>query len=218
MTYLTHGKRLFDLGVASALSVIALPVAAAVAAAVRWRLGSPVIFRQDRPGIHSRPFTLYKFRTMTDVRDGSGVLVADDQRLTSFGRWLRSISLDELPELWNVLKGDMSLVGPRPLLMEYLGRYSAEQARRHEVRPGITGWAQVHGRNEPPWSERLALDVWYVDHASLGLDLRILIRTLVSVARREGISAAGHVTAPKFGGSDSGTDDVTDEGESSSLV
>lgn len=217
MTYHHRGKRLFDLVVGGGLFLAALPVAALVAVAVRRRLGSPVIFRQERPGLHGRPFSLYKFRTMTEQRDEAGDIVPDERRLPAFGRWLRSTSLDELPELWNVLKGDMSLVGPRPLLLEYLERYSAEQARRHEVRPGVTGWAQIHGRNDAPWPERLALDVWYVDHVSLGLDLRILIRTLASVIRREGINAAGHATVPRFGSPDTGRTDGPDEGDPSEL-
>lgn len=168
---------------------------------VRLRLGSPILFRQVRPGLHGRPFEMVKFRTMTDECDASGALLPDHLRLTSFGRWLRSTSLDELPELWNVLKGEMSLVGPRPLLMEYLTLYSTEQARRHNVRPGVTGWAQINGRNALSWEDKFVLDVWYVDHQSLALDAKILWLTIRKVLKREGISAAGEMTMPKFTGS-----------------
>lgn len=176
------------------------PVLAVVSVLVRRRLGSPVLFRQLRPGRHGHPFQLVKFRTMTDERGQDGELVPDEQRMTSFGAWLRSTSLDELPELLNVLRGNMSLVGPRPLLMEYLDRYTPEQARRHEVRPGLTGWSQVRGRNALSWEEKLALDVWYVDHWSLWLDLRILAETVVKVLARHGVAAHGHVTTPRFEG------------------
>ena len=195
------GKRLFDLMVALIGGLFVAPFAAVVATLVRWKLGSPVLFRQQRPGLHGRPFEVLKFRTMTDERGPDGQLLPDEARLTGFGKTLRSTSLDELPELWNVLRGDMSLVGPRPLLMEYLPRYTPRQARRHEVRPGITGWAQVNGRNAPDWEERLEMDVWYVENRTFLLDLRILIRTVLAVLRREGISREGHATAPKFGGS-----------------
>jgi lipopolysaccharide/colanic/teichoic acid biosynthesis glycosyltransferase len=168
---------------------------------VRRKLGSPVFFRQTRPGLHGRPFEMVKFRTMTDARGDDGNLLSDAERLTAFGRFLRASSLDELPELWNVLKGDMSLVGPRPLLMEYLPLYSPEQARRHEVRPGITGWAQVNGRNALSWDDKFKLDVWYVDHRSLWLDVKILWLTVKKVLVREGISAAGEATMSKFTGS-----------------
>lgn len=171
---------------------------------VAWRvsqqMGSPVLFRQCRPGRFGRPFYMIKFRTMRDATDAAGRPLPDGERLTAFGRFLRSSSLDELPELWNVLKGDMSLVGPRPLLMEYLPLYSAEQARRHEVRPGVTGWAQVNGRNALTWEEKFRLDVWYVDNRSLWLDLRIIAMTVKKVIRRDGISAAGEATMPKFTG------------------
>jgi lipopolysaccharide/colanic/teichoic acid biosynthesis glycosyltransferase len=194
-------KRIFDVAAsASALIVLGLPLLL-IGLVVRMKLGSPVLFRQQRPGLHGRPFTMLKFRTMTDARDAFGNLLPDAERLTLFGRWLRSTSLDELPELINVLRGDMSLVGPRPLLMEYLPLYSAEQARRHEVRPGITGWAQINGRNALRWEEKFALDVWYVDNWSLGLDLRILALTVLRVVRRDGISAQGEATMPKFQGS-----------------
>ncbi len=193
-------KRLFDLVAASAGLIVLSPVLLAVALAVRLFIGRPVIFRQSRPGLHGRPFVLLKFRTMSDERDDEGNLLPDEKRLTRLGKWLRHSSLDELPELWNVLKGEMSLVGPRPLLMEYLPLYTPEQARRHEVRPGITGWAQVNGRNALDWDERLRLDVWYVDHHGLWLDLRILWMTLFKVLRSEGVTQEGHVTVEKFRG------------------
>ena len=193
-------KRLLDVLVSAAALLLLAPVIAATAVLVAWRLGRPVLFRQVRPGLHGRPFTLVKFRTMTDARGPDGALLPDGQRLPPFGAWLRRTSLDELPQLWNVLRGDMSLVGPRPLLMEYLPLYSPEQARRHEVRPGITGWAQVRGRNALPWAERFTLDVWYVDHRSMLLDLRILGLTLAKVFRREGITQRGHATADYFRG------------------
>jgi len=167
---------------------------------VRRKLGSPVLFRQVRPGQHGRPFMMVKFRTMTDERGADGELLPDALRLTPFGHFLRASSLDELPELWNVLRGEMSLVGPRPLLMEYLPLYSTEQARRHEVRPGITGWAQINGRNAVSWDERFRLDVWYVDHRSVCLDLKILWLTVRKVLVREGISAKGEATMPRFNG------------------
>lgn len=193
-------KRLFDLVVAiAALAVLALPLLV-LYAMVRRKLGSPALFRQVRPGLHGRPFMMVKFRTMTDERGPDGELLPDAQRLTAFGRFLRASSLDELPELWNVLRGEMSLVGPRPLLMEYLPLYSPEQARRHEVRPGITGWAQVNGRNAVSWEERFKLDVWYIDHRSLWLDLRILWLTVRKVLVREGISAQGEATMTRFTG------------------
>lgn len=193
-------KRLFDLLLSlGGLLVLALPLLL-LWVVVRRKLGSPVLFRQVRPGLHGRPFMMVKFRTMTDARGADGELLPDAQRLTAFGRFLRASSLDELPELWNVLRGEMSLVGPRPLLMEYLPLYSPEQARRHEVRPGITGWAQVNGRNAVSWDERFKLDVWYVDHRSLGLDLRILWLTVRKVLVREGISAQGEATMSKFTG------------------
>lgn len=195
-------KRGFDL-VGAALGLIVLsPVLAAVALLVRRHLGPPVLFRQRRPGLHGRPFTLYKFRTMREATGAGGRPLPDGERLTAFGRRLRATSLDELPELFNVLRGDMSLVGPRPLLMEYLDRYTPEQARRHEVRPGLTGWAQVNGRNAISWEERFRLDVWYVDHPSLRLDLRILGRTVRQVLRREGISQEGQATMEYFRGSE----------------
>jgi len=194
------GKRAIDVLVAAAALAVLSPLLGAVAVGVRWRLGSPVLFRQVRPGLHGRPFEMVKFRTMTDARDAQGRPLPDAERLPPFGRFLRSTSLDELPELWNVLRGDMSLVGPRPLLMQYLPLYSREQARRHEVKPGITGWAQVNGRNALSWEEKFALDVWYVDHHTLRLDFQILWATLRHVLRREGINAAEHATMPAFTG------------------
>jgi lipopolysaccharide/colanic/teichoic acid biosynthesis glycosyltransferase len=193
-------KRLFDFVAGLlALLLLALPLLA-LAWLIRRKLGSPVLFRQVRPGLHGRPFTMVKFRTMTDERGPDGALLPDAQRLTPFGRFLRASSLDELPELWNVLKGEMSLVGPRPLLMEYLPLYTPEQARRHAVRPGITGWAQVTGRNAISWTDKFALDVWYVDHRSLWLDVRILWLTVRKVLVRDDISAAGEATMPRFEG------------------
>jgi lipopolysaccharide/colanic/teichoic acid biosynthesis glycosyltransferase len=185
----------------SALGLVVLaPVMAAVAAAVAVALGRPVFFRQERPGLHGEPFRLIKFRTMLDAVDSDGNPLDDARRLTRFGRFLRASSLDELPELWNVLRGDMSLVGPRPLLMRYLPLYSSEQARRHDVRPGLTGWSQVNGRNSLSWPDKLALDVWYVDHRSFGLDLKILLMTVAKVVSRSGIAAEGSETMPEFRG------------------
>jgi lipopolysaccharide/colanic/teichoic acid biosynthesis glycosyltransferase len=194
-------KRIMDVVVSAIALVLALPLLCVLSLLVRVRLGSPVLFRQQRPGLRGKPFDMLKFRTMTDARDARGELLPDADRLTPFGSWLRRTSLDELPELWNVLKGDMSLVGPRPLLMEYLPLYSPEQARRHEVLPGITGWAQVNGRNAIAWAEALALDVWYVDHRSVWLDLRILWMTVAKVLRAEGIAEPGQATKAKFRGS-----------------
>jgi len=193
-------KRLFDLTLLLVSFPLWVPLMIAIAALARFKLGSPVFFRQPRPGRQGRVFQLIKFRTMTDARDAAGELLPDAQRLTPFGRWLRATSLDELPELLNVLKGDMSLVGPRPLLVQYLPRYTPEQARRHEVRPGLTGWAQVNGRNALSWEETFTMDVWYVDHLSLGLDLRILAMTLKSVLCCQGITAPDHASRPEFTG------------------
>lgn len=200
--YRAYGKRVFDAAAATVLLVLLSPLLLVVGLLVRLFIGTPVLFRQPRPGRGASPFTLLKFRTMTNQRDAAGELLPDRDRLPAIGRTLRSLSLDELPELWNVVKGEMSLVGPRPLLMEYLPLYSAEQARRHEVRPGITGWAQVNGRNASTWPRRFALDVWYVDHLSMWLDLRILVKTVTSVVLREGIAADGHATMPRFTGRD----------------
>ncbi len=195
------GKRLLDLLLTVPVLVLASPVLLVLALLVRVKLGTPVLFAQQRPGLHGKPFTIYKFRTMNDARDSGGNLLPDAERLTGFGQFLRRTSLDELPELLNVLKGDMSLVGPRPLLMHYLDLYTPEQARRHEVRPGITGWAQINGRNTISWEDKFAHDVWYVDHASLWLDVRILAITLWKVIKREGISAQGEATMAEFTGS-----------------
>ena len=194
-------KRILDLLLALVALLFLWPVIAAVALAVRWSLGSPVLFTQQRPGLDGRPFMLLKFRTMREATDAAGRSLPDAERLCAFGRWLRSTSLDELPELWNVVRGEMSLVGPRPLLMEYLPLYTPEQARRHEVQPGLTGWAQINGRNALDWEEKFRYDVWYVDHRSTRLDLLILWRTVLNVLRREGISAEGEATMPRFEGS-----------------
>ena len=194
-------KRLFDILGAVFGLLILLPIIVTLAWQVRRKLGSPVLFRQTRPGLHGKPFQLIKFRTMRNAIGLDGRPLHDSERMTSFGSFLRSASLDELPELWNVLKGDMSLVGPRPLLMEYLPLYSLEQARRHEVRPGVTGWAQVNGRNALSWEEKFRLDVWYVDNHSFWLDLKILALTVKKVFVREGISAAGEATMTYFTGS-----------------
>lgn len=198
--YHNFGKRTLDLLIAVPALVASLPILAVIAVLVRIWLGSPVLFRQQRPGRLGNPFLVYKFRTMTDSRDESGNLLADKERLPCFGRFLRSSSLDELPGLLNVLKGEMSLVGPRPLLEQYLDRYTPEQARRHDVRPGITGWAQVNGRNAVDWEPRLAMDVWYVENCSLWLDLRILFKTIAKVILKEGINATGEATMSKFTG------------------
>ena len=195
---MTRLKRAVDVVGAAAGLVVLGPVLVAVAVLVRVRLGRPVLFRQVRPGLDGEPFVLHKFRTMTDERGPDGDLLPDAVRLTRFGRWLRATSLDELPELWDVLRGKMSLVGPRPLLMDYLEHYDERQATRHDVKPGMTGWAQVQGRNATSWEERLEADAWYVDHASLWLDLRILARTILTVVRRDGISAPGHATKERF--------------------
>lgn len=195
-------KRMGDVVIASVLLVLLAPVFAVIALLVRRRLGRPVLFHQVRPGRDARPFVLHKFRSLTDARSASGDLLPDAERMTPFGRWLRSTSVDELPGLWNVVRGDMSLVGPRPLLMDYLDLYTPRQARRQEVRPGMTGWAALHGRNDATWDERLELDAWYVDHWSLGLDLRILVRTVGLVVRRTGVAQRGHATVERFTGSD----------------
>jgi len=194
-------KRLFDMALAIPALLICAPVMVVIALIIRLTMGPGVFFLQKRPGRYGSPFTLYKFRTMANLGDEQGNPLPDSARLTRFGKLLRATSLDELPELFNVLKGEMSLVGPRPLLMEYLPLYSREQARRHEVKPGITGWAQVNGRNAIAWEEKFDLDVWYVDHRSVWLDAKILWLTAMRVFRREGISAEGHATMPKFTGS-----------------
>jgi sugar transferase EpsL len=199
-------KRTFDLVVSSMMILLLSPLLAAIAILVRLRLGSPVLFRQERAGWSGARFECLKFRTMTDARDADGQLLPDADRLTRFGRYLRSTSLDELPELINVIRGEMSLVGPRPLLAKYLERYSAEQMRRHEVRPGITGWAQINGRNALNWDQRFELDLWYVDHWNFWLDLSILAKTVWQVARREGVAKPGHATMPEFRGLAAKTD------------
>ena len=196
-------KRLFDLVVTLVCLLVSIPATALIAAMIGLTMGRPILLRQQRPGLNGKPFTLYKFRTMTDARDAQGNLLPDAERLTPFGRFLRSTSLDELPELINVLKGDMSWVGPRPLLMQYLDRYTPQQARRHEVRPGITGWAQVNGRNLLTWEQKFTLDVWYVDHRSLWLDLKIMALTVRKILRREGINQPGQATAEEFMGNPS---------------
>ncbi len=195
-------KRLFDLALTLPGLILIGPLLVAIAMLVWLRHGRPLLFRQTRPGHRGQPFTLYKFRTMVDIRDEEGQVLPDAERMTSLGRFLRSLSLDELPGLFNVLRGEMSLVGPRPLLMQYLQRYTPQQARRHEVLPGMAGWAQIHGRNVIAWEDKFELDVWYVDHWSLGLDVKILIITLWKVLKREGISQPGHATAEEFMGSD----------------
>jgi lipopolysaccharide/colanic/teichoic acid biosynthesis glycosyltransferase len=194
-------KRLMDVVVAAVGLLVFSPLMIAVGLAVRLSIGSPVLFRQQRPGLHGRPFVMVKFRTMREATDARGQPLSDAERLTTIGRVLRATSLDELPELWNVLRGDMSLVGPRPLLMEYLPLYTPEQARRHEVRPGVTGLAQVSGRNALSWEKKFELDVYYVDHRTLLMDLKILLITIKKVFVREGVSAEGHVTMQKFRGS-----------------
>jgi len=195
-------KRLTDILVSGLALIVLSPFIAVLVLLVRMDLGSPVLFRQMRPGFKGRPFMMVKFRTMRDASDANGVPLPDGVRLTKFGRWLRSSSLDELPELWNVLRGEMSLVGPRPLLMEYLALYSPEQARRHDVPPGVTGWAQVNGRNALSWDEKFALDIWYVENHTVLLDLKILMLTLWKVVSRKGISAAGSDTMTDFLGND----------------
>lgn len=199
-------KRLFDITFALILIILFSLLMLITAIVIRLKLGSPVIFKQKRPGLYGRPFYLYKFRTMTNAQDASGRLLPDDKRMTKIGEFIRKLSLDELPQLFNVLKGELSLVGPRPLLMEYLPLYSKKEARRHEVKPGITGWAQVNGRNAISWQERFALDVWYVDHQSFLLDLKIIALTFIKVLKREGIQQANHVTMEKFTGSKQGSE------------
>ena len=193
-------KRAFDIAASTSALVVLSPVLAITAYKVKKELGSPVLFRQTRPGLHGKPFEMIKFRTMKDAMDKEGNALPDSERLTEFGKKLRASSLDELPELWNVLKGDMSLVGPRPLLMEYLPLYSAEQAKRHNVRPGVTGYAQVNGRNSLSWEDKFKLDTWYVEHQSFWLDLKILLKTVKKVIIKDGISAEGEATMTKFTG------------------
>jgi len=202
--YTNWAKRLFDLTIAIPSVISLSPLLIFIGILVRNRIGAPVLFRQVRPGLRGRPFVIYKFRTMTDKRDKDWNLLLDGDRLTRLGRFLRKTSLDELPELFNVIKGDMSIVGPRPLLMQYLDRYTPEQARRHEVKPGITGWAQVHGRNALTWEQKFEHDVWYVDHQSLWLDLKIIGLTIWKILKREGINQPGQATAEEFMGNDFG--------------
>ena len=194
-------KRLFDLVISLVLAILLLPLLAVLAVLVYVDLGSPVLFRQQRPGLLGKAFTFYKFRTMNNRMDENGQILPDDDRLTGLGRFLRKASLDELPQLFNVIKGDMSLVGPRPLLMEYLELYTAEQMRRHDVKPGITGWAQVNGRNAIGWEEKFSLDLWYVDNCSFTVDVRIILLTIIKIVKRDGINQQGMATAEKFKGS-----------------
>ena len=191
-------KQLFDLLLASFISFILAPIFMALILLVRFKFGSPVMFKQQRPGLFGKPFYIYKFRTMNNHKNDKGELLPDAERLTSFGNWLRFTSLDELPSLWNVIKGEMSLVGPRPLLMEYLPLYNTQQARRHELKPGITGWAQVNGRNAINWDEKFKLDIWYVDNQCFYLDVKIILLTVKKVFLRDGVSAKGEATMPKF--------------------
>ena len=193
-------KRLLDIIISLSALILLAPLYAVISYKVKKNLGSPILFKQTRPGLHAQPFDMIKFRTMKDATDTSGNLLPDSMRMTAFGKMLRSSSLDELPELWNVLKGDMSLVGPRPLLMEYVPLYNQEQARRHEMRPGITGWAQINGRNNISWNDKFKLDVWYIDNQSLLLDLKILLLTVKKVIIKEGINEKNEVTMSKFSG------------------
>jgi len=200
--YRRVGKRALDLALALPALVVLAPLGLALGGLIRWKLGSPALFRQARPGRDGRVFELIKFRTMSNARDADGALLPDEERLTPFGDRLRRLSLDELPTLWNVVRGEMSLVGPRPLLVQYLDRYTPEQSRRHEVAPGITGWAQINGRNAITWEEKFEHDVWYVENVSLGTDLKILFRTAAQVLGKRGISAEGYATMPEFMGAD----------------
>lgn len=193
-------KRLFDFVLTLLVGLIFLPVIIVLAIVISSVIGNPIVFKQLRPGLHSKPFCIYKFRTMNNHKNGKGELLPDAERLTAFGQWLRSTSLDELPSLWNVLKGEMSLVGPRPLLLEYLPLYNSEQTRRHQLKPGITGWAQVNGRNAISWEDKFKLDVWYIDNQSLYLDIKIILLTIKKVLCRDDINAKGDVTMPKFTG------------------
>jgi sugar transferase EpsL len=196
--YYSHGKRIFDFSVAIILTFLIFPIILFLCILVKMFIGSPIIFKQCRPGLHEKNFYLYKFRTMVDKYDTNGTLLSDDQRLTTFGKWLRSLSLDELPELINILKGEMSLVGPRPLLVEYLPYYNEQQRLRHTVKPGLTGWAQIHGRNALSWNEKFKLDLWYVNNVSFFLDLKIIFLTVYKIIKREGIHAEGYATMPRF--------------------
>lgn len=199
--YRRHAKRWMDFTVSLVAAIVFGPLVAIVAILVWLRLGRPVLFRQERAGLGGKPFGLYKFRSMNDSQDDTGSSLSDAERLTPFGEFIRGASLDELPQLWNVIRGDMSLVGPRPLLVRYLDRYNQNQARRHDVRPGLTGWAQIQGRNSLSWEEKFEHDVWYVENISLGLDTRILLATIPRLWRSDDVSAAGHATAPEFIGS-----------------
>lgn len=194
-------KRAFDLTMAAVAILVLAPLLAVVALLVFLKLGGPVLYKQVRPGLHGKPFELFKFRSMIDAYDDEGEPLPNDQRITPFGQMLRSLSLDELPELWNIFKGDMSFVGPRPLLMDYLPLYNERQSRRHEVRPGLTGWSQINGRNSLSWEEKFEFDIWYVENASFGLDIKIILMTFLTVLRREGISHEGDVAMPRFRGS-----------------
>ena len=196
-------KRVLDIAGSLFGLIVLSPVLIIVALLIRWKLGSPIFFRQQRPGLHGKPFEMLKFRTMTDAKDENGNLLSDEKRLTWLGKFLRKTSLDEFPELWNVLKGDMSLVGPRPLLMQYLPLYSEEQAKRHNVRPGVTGWAQINGRNAIRWEQKFEYDIWYVNHQSFWLDVKILFLTVWKIIRRDGINANNHITMPAFTGTKS---------------
>jgi sugar transferase EpsL len=193
-------KRLIDIILSAGVLVLLGPLLICLAILIRFKIGSPVLFRQQRPGLGGKGFTIYKFRTMTDERDSAGQLLSDDKRLPTFGRFLRSTSLDELPELFNVLKGDMSIVGPRPLMMKYLNRYTPQQARRHEVKPGITGWAQINGRNTVTWDDKFKMDVWYVDNQNLWLDVKIIFKTICMVITRQGVTQDGRATVDEFMG------------------
>jgi len=199
--YSSTGKRILDIALALPALIMLSPLLTGIALLVRTKLGRPVLFRQARPGLGGKQFTIYKFRTMTDKRDAHGNLLPDIERLPHFGRFLRSTSLDELPELFNVVKGELSIVGPRPLLMQYLERYTPEQARRHEVKPGVTGWAQINGRNALSWEEKFALDNWYVDNHSFSLDLKIILLTIKKTVQRQDINQPGQATAEEFMGS-----------------
>jgi sugar transferase EpsL len=198
--YASYGKRLLDLALAVPALIVFVPLFTVIALCVRLKIGSPVFFRQHRPGLYGKTFTLLKFRTMTQACDASGNLLPDAERLPDFGRFLRSTSLDELPELINVLRGEMSLVGPRPLLIRYLPRYTPEQARRHEVKPGVTGWAQINGRNAITWEEKFTFDAWYVENRSFGLDVKVIALTFWKIIKREGVSGAGQATMEEFWG------------------
>ncbi|MED1863916.1 sugar transferase [Fictibacillus nanhaiensis] len=201
-------KRLFDFSCAFILLILLFPILTFVAIMIRLNLGSPILFKQQRPGQYGKPFYVYKFRSMTDEKDTNGQLLADEVRLTTFGKTLRKYSLDELPQLWNVLKGDLSLVGPRPLLMSYLPLYSKEQNKRHDVKPGITGWAQINGRNAIDWEEKFKLDVWYAENQTFLLDLKILLLTVKKVFKSENINNANHATMPEFRGSETPYENV----------